>query len=695
MRARCAALVRRRPHAPRRRRHPPRRRSGRLCGRAPPGRSGCAPPSRRGAVGSLGQPRPRLDLRALRGRAREAEEQQQHTSVRAVPRGAAGAQQIPADTRADRASAVTRCGCSPPTAPRVSSGASSSSPTCRKAAGPTSAGAAPAAGRPARARRARRRRRRRRACWPRSAGCSTWRPPGPARRLVVTAVAAPEQDGEQPSRFLLASCGGQARRSRRAPGPAAVADWPGGGCAVPPPTPASPRRCGGGRRRLARLAGRALHGRPVVARPPTPRRWWGLRARSRGGGPVRPPTNRSRVRQSLSVGCSNARSGGSSTREAAARVGTLSADWASATCSRAGATMWPRATGARGVALRAARRGLGAPAVRQPVDRRPRARRRIAPRSSACSPGTRRDRAATSWPPRSIRRDRAARDGEPVGCFGRVDRLEQDGDGAPSSSTSRPASAPPLVRRCRQPAARPLPAGGRPGCVRRVGPGDSARSGGAELVQLRVGPTERRCQGSGAAARNSPTTAGRTARSSAADLGRRDAPGERFDAMPGEHCTLLRLPVDVSGPDPRRRRCSRDAGHRDSRRLGVVACGFPFSDQQSAAITAPMEPGLVVAGAGTGKTTVMAARVVWLVATGQVPADRVLGPDLHHEGGRRARAPGPRLPRSAPGCWPSRRRGPQPRRRGGGADRARPTRPTPPGCSPSTACGSATSPTRG
>ncbi|MEJ7629972.1 MAG: ATP-dependent helicase, partial [Nocardioidaceae bacterium] len=53
--------------------------------------------------------------------------------------------------------------------------------------------------------------------------------------------------------------------------------------------------------------------------------------------------------------------------------------------------------------------------------------------------------------------------------------------------------------------------------------------------------------------------------------------------------------------------------------------GIAFSDQQLAAITAPMEPGLVVAGAGTGKTTVMAARVVWLVATGQVAADRVLG----------------------------------------------------------------------
>jgi DNA helicase-2/ATP-dependent DNA helicase PcrA len=57
----------------------------------------------------------------------------------------------------------------------------------------------------------------------------------------------------------------------------------------------------------------------------------------------------------------------------------------------------------------------------------------------------------------------------------------------------------------------------------------------------------------------------------------------------------------------------------------VAATGIPFSDQQLAAITAPLEPGLVVAGAGTGKTTVMAARVVWLVGTGQVAADQVLG----------------------------------------------------------------------
>lgn len=38
-----------------------------------------------------------------------------------------------------------------------------------------------------------------------------------------------------------------------------------------------------------------------------------------------------------------------------------------------------------------------------------------------------------------------------------------------------------------------------------------------------------------------------------------------------------------------------------------------------------LEPALVMAGAGTGKTTSMAARVAWLVATGRVRADAVLG----------------------------------------------------------------------
>ncbi len=53
--------------------------------------------------------------------------------------------------------------------------------------------------------------------------------------------------------------------------------------------------------------------------------------------------------------------------------------------------------------------------------------------------------------------------------------------------------------------------------------------------------------------------------------------------------------------------------------------GIPFTPEQTACITAPLAPQVVVAGAGSGKTTVMAARVVWLVGTGQVAPEQVLG----------------------------------------------------------------------
>ncbi|MDN5805299.1 MAG: ATP-dependent helicase, partial [Microlunatus sp.] len=56
-----------------------------------------------------------------------------------------------------------------------------------------------------------------------------------------------------------------------------------------------------------------------------------------------------------------------------------------------------------------------------------------------------------------------------------------------------------------------------------------------------------------------------------------------------------------------------------------AALGVRFSEQQLTAITAPLEPGVIIAGAGSGKTTVMAARVVWLVGTGAVRAEEVLG----------------------------------------------------------------------
>ncbi|BBH16464.1 ATP-dependent DNA helicase [Nocardioides baekrokdamisoli] len=50
-----------------------------------------------------------------------------------------------------------------------------------------------------------------------------------------------------------------------------------------------------------------------------------------------------------------------------------------------------------------------------------------------------------------------------------------------------------------------------------------------------------------------------------------------------------------------------------------------FSDEQFAAVTAPLEPVVVIAGAGSGKTSVMAGRVVWLVANGLVEPGQILG----------------------------------------------------------------------
>lgn len=56
------------------------------------------------------------------------------------------------------------------------------------------------------------------------------------------------------------------------------------------------------------------------------------------------------------------------------------------------------------------------------------------------------------------------------------------------------------------------------------------------------------------------------------------------------------------------------------------ALGRPLpTAEQSAIISSPLVPRLVVAGAGSGKTATMVDRVVWLVANGLVRADQVLG----------------------------------------------------------------------
>ncbi|MDT4910890.1 MAG: ATP-dependent helicase UvrD/PcrA [Pseudonocardiales bacterium] len=59
-----------------------------------------------------------------------------------------------------------------------------------------------------------------------------------------------------------------------------------------------------------------------------------------------------------------------------------------------------------------------------------------------------------------------------------------------------------------------------------------------------------------------------------------------------------------------------------SKRLGLEHAP---TDEQAAVIEAPLGPSVVIAGAGSGKTETMAARVVWLVANRLVTPDAVLG----------------------------------------------------------------------
>ncbi len=57
----------------------------------------------------------------------------------------------------------------------------------------------------------------------------------------------------------------------------------------------------------------------------------------------------------------------------------------------------------------------------------------------------------------------------------------------------------------------------------------------------------------------------------------------------------------------------------------LLGLRHPPTAEQAAIVSAPMAPLLVVAGAGSGKTETMAARVVWLVANGYARPEQILG----------------------------------------------------------------------
>ncbi|PJJ71616.1 DNA helicase-2/ATP-dependent DNA helicase PcrA [Diaminobutyricimonas aerilata] len=63
----------------------------------------------------------------------------------------------------------------------------------------------------------------------------------------------------------------------------------------------------------------------------------------------------------------------------------------------------------------------------------------------------------------------------------------------------------------------------------------------------------------------------------------------------------------------------------DALEIAAALGNPPPTPEQRAVIEAPLEPTLVVAGAGSGKTETMANRVLWLLANGHVRAGEVLG----------------------------------------------------------------------
>jgi DNA helicase-2/ATP-dependent DNA helicase PcrA len=83
---------------------------------------------------------------------------------------------------------------------------------------------------------------------------------------------------------------------------------------------------------------------------------------------------------------------------------------------------------------------------------------------------------------------------------------------------------------------------------------------------------------------------------------------------------------------------------------------IPFSPPQAEAITAGLDrPGAIIAGAGSGKTTVMAARVLWLVGHVGIAPERILGLTFTNKAaaelGQRIRASLEHLPHDPQEPW--------------------------------------------
>ena len=209
------------------------------------------------------------------------------------------------------------------------------------------------------------------------------------QRLVVTAVASPEDDGEQPSRFVheLGRGNEPVHRVGRPRRPLSMAGLVAElrRTLADPDQPEPLRRAAA--RRLRQLADTDVHGRPVAASA-DPATWWGLREPSRSERPVRPADEPLTMSASALEGLLTCPAQWFLAARGRRRGGQLHQPGL-----RQGRPRDRRADGQRRHRRRrrpdaAGRRGLGADGVPHAVVQRPRARRRSPTRSPVSSPGT-------------------------------------------------------------------------------------------------------------------------------------------------------------------------------------------------------------------------------------------------------------------------------------------------------------------
>ncbi len=149
--------------------------------------------------------------------------------------------------------------------------------------------------------------------------------------------------------------------------------------------------------------------------------------------------------------------------------------------------------------------------------------------------------------------------------------------------------------------------------------GEGEQAGGARLVQLAAaGKDPEQQQGPARRLRGPELDRGHRRL-------RRRAHARQPVQRPGEHLLRQLRPQEVLSAVPRGP--AGDAVTRD--RPAPISPDLlslhPPTPEQAAVIESPLAPAVVIAGAGSGKTETMAARVVWLVANRLVRPDQVLG----------------------------------------------------------------------